>query len=446
MPMELSTADAKGTRKWIYPVLARGVWHRRRRLLAYGLIAWLLVAPWLKISGKQAIFFDILHGRIYFLGGTFRIHETLVFLSFILFLFSSFLLLTAVLGRVFCGWACPQTVFMEFVFRPIERFFEGMGFKQKIFLKNDLAERLPAFILKWFLFILVAVILGNTFVAYFMGSHRLIPMILEGPSQNLGPFIFMLISSLIILFQFGWFREQVCLFVCPYGRLQSVLLDSDSLVVAYDPHRGEPRGKPGQTTGDCVDCKMCVHVCPTGIDIRNGLQMECVQCTQCMDACDRVMETLHRTPRLIRYQIGKIWRPRLFFYSLILLAAAISLIGFTSSRKNFSASIHRESTRELFSMDADGFIVNPVRVHLTNLSDKELHIRFIPGAPSNLEIISPEGDPVLRPEEKSTVYLLLRLSPKNFENLSGKIDVNFQAVDQTGVSHLFKVRMLGPVL
>ncbi len=450
--IELSTADAEGRRKWIYPLVVKGAWWLRRKVLAYGLIAWLLAAPWISIGSGPAVFFDLVHRKIHFLGLTFWVNETVIFLSFVLFLLSSVLVLTAVLGRVFCGWACPQTVFMEFVFRPIERFLEGMGANQKNFYATPFHERFPHWLAKWSIFLVIALVLGNTLVAYLFGTNRLLEMMAEGPSSNWGPFVTMLIASGIILFQFGWFREQVCLFVCPYGRLQSVLLDRDSLIVAYDKNRGEPRGKAGKTSGDCVDCKMCVNVCPTGIDIRNGLQMECVHCTLCVDACDSIMDKLGRARGLIRYQTEaevegakrRVFRPRMFVYSFLVLIFSGLVIGLTATRKEFHATVHRESGRDIFDIGQDRLVSNPVRIHFSNYSLQEKVIHFQNPDPTDLQIVVPQGEMKIPAGEKLTVHLLLKLPPSHFHESFGLKEVMFEAADQQGMSRNLKIRMVGP--
>lgn len=452
MDIDLSTTTTDGLRKWVYPILAPGRWWKRRRLFAWGLIAWLLVAPWLKVGGHQAVFFDLINRRIHFLGLTFWVNEFMVILFFILLVLSTIVMLTVILGRVFCGWACPITVFMEFVFRPIEIWLEGSGAKQKEFRSKPLSERLLPFVVKWVLFVAIAVILGNTFVAYLMGSHRMLDLIAEGPSAHFGPFMFMLISSGVILGQYGWFREQICLFVCPYGRLQSVMLDKDSLIVGYDKNRGEPRGKLGSTTGDCIDCKLCVRVCPTGIDIRNGLQLECVHCTQCIDACDSIMDKINKPQGLIRYQTeaeveGKktrFLRPRLAIYSVVVVVASAFLVGYTSMRKDFRATIHRQSSSRLFEIDADDKIVNPVHIHLTNMSEKNLDIRFESISPSALEVIAPEGVVHLKSLEKTEVQLIVRLPHSEFHENFGLADVKFKAVSQDGQENELELRAVGP--
>lgn len=450
--IQLSTLDSEGGRKWVYPLLAAGKWFHRRAVVAAILIAWLLIAPWIQVQDKQGLFFDLVHDKIDFLGFTFWINETPVFLSFVLALFAGILLFTAVFGRIFCGWACPFPVFLEFAFRPIERWLEGAGASQKLFLARPLSDRLPQFLAKWFLFIAISFVVANTFVAYFFGSHRLIEMIQEGPILHWKTFLGVSVATAAMVFQYGWFREQICLFVCPYGRLQSILLDKDSIIVAYDSKRGEPRGRAGKTSGDCVDCKLCVHVCPTGIDIRQGLQLECLHCTQCIDACDSIMTKFNRPPGLIRYQTeneveGKprrILRPRPAIYSSLLLVASIFLVSFTAGRKEFSATLHRQSYRDLYTRDDAGLIQNEVRLHILNKSDTVLIIQFKPLSPEGLQVISPQGPAEMTGGSEQERHLILKLPSDAFKNYSGSRLVRLQLIDQNLIHQDFEVQMLGP--
>lgn len=453
MHTDLSTTEVDGGRKWVFPQYVAGLWWRRRRFVAYALMAWLFAAPWIRINHHQAIFFDIFHGKIHFLGLTFWVNELAAVLFFVLFLFSSIIFVTVILGRVFCGWACPITVFMEFIFRPIERVLEGSGARQKQVHAREVADRLISFTTKYTLFALVALVLGNTFVAYFMGSHRLIPMIVEGPSAHWGPFLFMSISSGIIFFQYSWFREQICLFVCPYGRLQSVLLDKDSLIVAYDRMRGEPRGRLGTTHGDCVDCKLCVRVCPTGIDIRKGLQLECLHCTACVDACDSIMDKINKPRGLIRYQTERevevktrrVFRPRLIIYSAVMLLSSALLFGYISTRADFRMTFHRES-RDLFTLQDGDIIVNAFRVNVINQIDEEIEIHLESRNEQDLQIEIPEKPIRLQAMEKKAIHVLLKVPKEKFRGTYGLLEAKLRAFDQKGNSLKdIEVRMVGPI-
>lgn len=446
MYTELSTADETGRRKWVYPILSKGKWWFRRKVVAWGLILFLFVIPWTKIKGNPTIQLDFFGGKIHFFGLTFWAHENVVVLGFILFLLALILLITAVFGRIFCGWVCPMTVFMEYVFRPVERLLEGMGLPQKKFHSLPFSKRWPRSAAKLLIFAVIALAISNTMIAYVFGRETVIQMIEDGPFAHWPSFFGMSIVWGLIFFQFSWFREQMCTFVCPYGRLQSLLLDKDSLIVAYDKIRGEPRGKPSQVTGDCVDCKMCIQVCPTGIDIRNGLQLECIHCTACMDACDVVMSKLKRPLGLVRYQTemeveGKkrrIIRPRLAIYSFILLFASALLIGFNAGRTDLYATIHREAgSSNMFTETPDGYVINPLKIHLRNRSEEAHGFNVRAVSPAGMELILPQGSFLLQPGEKQTVHLLAKVPKESFKGTGGKIEAEielFEADPSTGAA------------
>lgn len=451
--VELSTADVEGRRKWVFPSPPRGKWTNRRRLLAYLLISFFLLAPWIRLRSKPLVFVDIFNARIDFFGASYFINEAPVFLASVFFLFSAIFLFTALFGRVFCGWICPHTVFMEFVYRPIERVLEGYGAAQKLWKKRALSSRLPVLTTKLLIFFSIAFILSNSFLAYFLGADRLMVLIKEGPFEHWKLFLSVLICAGVFTFHFTWFREQLCLFVCPYGRLQSILLDKNSLIVAYDKVRGEPRGKVGSTTGDCVDCKACVRVCPTGIDIRDGLQLECVQCTACIDACDDIMTKVKRPLGLIRYQSEneverrpkKILRPRVLAYAALVLISFSLLLISTGTRSSFSAVINRESGREVFLVDSEGWVTNAVRMHLGNRLDVFNEIVIEALDPSTLQIVLPGRDKIrLAPQSKDTLHMLLKLPQEEFQAGNGLRDIKLKVSDHLGNEKMMKLRLLGP--
>ncbi len=310
-PDRLSTTDAKGRRIFIYPADVRGFFRRKRTQVQSFLVILFLILPWIKINGQQALLLDLAQRRFEIFGLSLRAHNApLLFFVFSSAAFGLFFA-TAVWGRVWCGWACPQTVFIDGVFRKIERWIEGPALERR---RLDAAplnlKKLLKKAAKWMLYLVATLIVTHSFLAYFVGTEHLAKMIQRSPSENWGSFLFMLISSAVILFDFAWFREQFCTIVCPYGRFQSVLMDRGSMIVAYDVQRGEPRTTPqakvlskthNTKLGDCVNCYRCVQVCPTGIDIRRGVQMECIACTACIDACDEVMTKVKKPTGLIRY-------------------------------------------------------------------------------------------------------------------------------------------------
>ena len=310
-PDRLSTTDARGRRLFVFPADVKGYFRNRRTWVQRILIAFFLLLPWLKIQGRQALLLDISQRRFEIFGLSLRAHNA----PLLLFVFATaafgLFFATTVFGRVWCGWACPQTVFIDGIFRRIERWIEGPALERRKLEHAPLSlQKLTKRVSKWTLYIAATLVITHSFLAYFVGTDHLTEMIKRPPQENWGSFLFMVISSAVILFDFAWFREQFCTILCPYGRFQSVLMDKGSLIVAYDSTRGEPRATPqakvlskthNSRLGDCVNCYRCVQVCPTGIDIRRGLQMECIACTSCIDACDDVMTKLKKPTGLIRY-------------------------------------------------------------------------------------------------------------------------------------------------
>ena len=305
----LATTDSKGNRIYLYLTDTHGRWKTRRSQLSIFLILLFLGLPWVKIGGHQALLLDILNRRFAIFGLTFWAHDA----PLLFFILGGAVILiafiTAIWGRVWCGWACPQTVFVEQVFRRVERWIEGDALDRKRLDESSFSfYKARKKFSKWFIFFLLALIISHSLLAYFIGTEALEQMIKSSPAENPGAFLLMLGVALGIFFDFAWFREQFCTIVCPYGRFQSVLMDNQSTVVAYDVKRGEPRrgsASSNQPSGDCVNCYRCVQVCPTGIDIRRGVQLECIACTACMDACDDVMSRLKKPLGLIKYgQLG----------------------------------------------------------------------------------------------------------------------------------------------
>ncbi len=336
----VTTIRADGSRFFLHPSDARGFWTRARRWSAWLLVAIYLALPWIPIGGHPAVFLDVGGRRFHLFGFTLAFQDVWLLFFAITGLGFSLFLITSLLGRVWCGWACPQTVFLEHVYRRVERWLEGDAVARR---QLDAAPWTTAKLLrrggKQVIFVALSAIITHLFLAYFVSLPELWSMLHHSPRDNWGAFLFMAVATAILYFNFAWFREQLCLIICPYGRLQSVLIDDHSLVIAYDATRGEPRGKAGTPdAGACIDCNRCVQVCPTGIDIRQGLQIECIACAACVDACDEVMTKVKRPTGLVRYDSAKgfaggrtRWlRPRIWIY-LVLLAAGATVASFALS-------------------------------------------------------------------------------------------------------------------
>jgi len=357
----LSTMNPDGSRRWIRPLAAMGRWWRRRRVVAWILMVLFTALPWLSIGGKPVMLLDVAHRDFIFLGVTFKPTETLLLALLLLAVFFGIFLVSALLGRAWCGWACPQTVYLEFLYRPIERWVEGKGARSK---DHKVAPWRVA--LKYGLYLALSLHLSNTFLAYFAGPRQVLQWSLHAPQAHPVAFGIVVAVTALMMFDFASFREQMCTLVCPYARLQSVLLDRDSLIVGYDRRRGEPRGKKRREddaadTGDCIDCGLCVAACPTGIDIREGLQLECIACTQCIDACDAVMDKIKRPRDLVGFasQNGldglphKLLRLRVVVYPVILVALLGGLIyGLVNRRMGEAMLLRNQAAVSVISGDS----------------------------------------------------------------------------------------------
>jgi cytochrome c oxidase accessory protein FixG len=308
----ISTIDSKGKRAWVFPKIPSGKLYDRRKWLSYFLLIFLLGAPFIKINGNQFLMFNVLERKFNIFSFPFWPQDFHLFVISMIIGVVGLALFTVAFGRIFCGWFCPQTIFMEMVFRRIEFWIEGdRGAQMRLDKQPWDAEKIRKKTFKTIVFFIISFLIANVFLAYLISSDELIRFIKEGPTKNVSTLIALLIFTGVFYFIYAWFREQVCIIACPYGRMQGVLLDNKTINVAYDHVRGE--GENGRAKfnknedrtalgkGDCIDCKVCVHVCPTGIDIRNGVQLECINCTACIDECDSIMEKVGLPLGLIRY-------------------------------------------------------------------------------------------------------------------------------------------------
>ncbi len=328
----VTTIDADGSHVILHPAGAHGRFTRWRQIVAAILIIIYLSLPWIPVGSYPAVFLDLANRRFHLFGWTLAAQDMWLLFFLISGLGFSLFFVTALLGRVWCGWACPQTVFLEQVYRRIERWLEGDAPARRALDRAPWnAAKLFRRVAKHALFIVVSLVITHLFLAYFISLPELWAIMQSDPAEHWTAFGFVFISAGLLYFNFAWFREQLCIVICPYGRIQSALTDDHSLVIGYDDLRGEPRGKPGTAgAGDCIACNRCVQVCPTGIDIRHGLQLECIGCAACIDACDDVMTRLHRPRGLIRYDslvgfgrgLTRWIRPRTIVYGILLLLGA----------------------------------------------------------------------------------------------------------------------------
>lgn len=396
----IATVDAQGKRKWVYARKPKGKFYNARTIVSLFFFAIFLVLPFIKLNGRPLFMFNIPEAKFIIFGKVFWPQDFVVFgvamVTGILFI----VLFTAAFGRLFCGWVCPQTNFMEMLFRKLEYLIEGDASEQQRRDKGPWnAEKIRVKTTKHVSFFLIAFLIANYFLAYIIGVDALLAIIREPVSEHIGGFFSLVIFSGVFYAVYAFFREQACTVVCPYGRLQSVLLDRNSVVVAYDYKRGEPRGKakPGVTIGDCVDCFQCVRVCPTGIDIRNGTQMECVGCTACIDACDAIMVGMKRPTGLIRYDSeagiaeGKklSYTGRMKFYTVALLILAGLLTTLLVTRHNVDGTIVR-APGLLFQEVGEDSLSNLYSFKYRNktLDDINLALKLENGAPGQIKLVT----------------------------------------------------------
>ena len=382
----IATVDESGKRKWIYAYQPKGRFYNIRSILSVFYFLIFFGLPFIKIDGRPLFQFNIPEARFILFGKIFWPQDFFIFgLTMVTFVFF-IILFTAAFGRLFCGWACPQTNFMEMMFRRVEYWVLGDAPAQRQ-LKNApwTSKKIIKVSVKHVLFFLLSFIIANFFLAYIIGIDALEKIITEPVTEHVAGFASILVFSGIFYGVYAFFREQACTVVCPYGRLQSVLLDKNSMIVAYDYKRGEPRGnfkkQAELSLGDCIDCHQCVKVCPTGIDIRNGVQMECVGCTACIDACNNIMDSINKPRGLIRYasenSIAKgeplhyTVRMKLYTALCFLLLAILSVILIT--RKDVDATVIRTAGMLYQERGVDS-ISNLYNIKLINKTTKDISL------------------------------------------------------------------------
>ncbi len=432
---KISTVDEEGKRIWIFPKKPKGKYYNRRRIMSWFFLAFLFAGPHIRIGGEPLLMFNILERKFVILGNVFWPQDMYLFASAFIIALVSIILFTVVFGRLFCGWICPQTVFLEMVFRPIEYWIEGdrnaqMKLKKAPWTKEKIFKR----ILKHTIYFVISFMIANTFLSYIIGSEALWEIQLDKPSEHIVGLLLITIFSGVFYGVFAWMREQVCTTVCPYGRLQGVLLDRDTVNVTYDYKRGEPRGKlkksESEPKGDCVDCGLCVQVCPTGIDIRNGTQLECVNCTACIDECNTVMNKVGKPEGLIRYASEasiadkKDWgltvRAKAYVGLLCLLLVVFSFI--IANRSVIDGTILR-AYGTTYKQKADGTYINFYKFKFVNKAADEKQVWLsLENLDGGIKIIG--GDTLnIKPDEPVEGTFIVELQEEQLDGLKTLLEI-----------------------
>lgn len=457
-----ASMDEQGRRVFIFPASVSGVWRRYRTVVEIFLIIFFLVLPWIKIGGHQALLLNIGDRQFSIFGLTFWAHDAPLIFFILAFLTLGLAFITAVWGRIWCGWGCPQTVFIDGVFRRFEYWIIGSHIQQRNLAKAPWSmKKFFKLGVLWSLFLVASLIIAHSFLAYFVGADRLVEMTQNNPTENWTIFVVMGFITAVILFDFGWFREQFCIIMCPYGRFQSVLMDDDSVTVSYDPVRGEPRKgevKEGEQQGDCIDCYKCVAVCPTGIDIREGLQLECIGCTACIDACDEVMEKIDKPKGLIRYATGnslkglksKFLTPRVGIYSVLLITVVSALIFFVSQRQDIVVTVLRgkDNPYQVVQNNGEEQVINHFKLQIKNQTFDELNIEMALPAiwkDKKVELVSQSKTIELQGGMNSTLHIFIKFPP-SVTGASGSENIKLDFVDTNNKKLRVEenVKLVGP--
>ena len=457
----IGTIDDSGKRNYIHPKKPKGRYYNYRTYLSWFLLAFLFSAPFIKVNGNQFLLFDIIDRKFNIFGFPFWPQDFYLLVISMLVGIVFVIVFTVVYGRIFCGWICPQTIFMEMIFRKVEYLIEGDRTKQIKLAKQPWnAEKYRKKITKWFIFFLISFLIANVFLAYIVGSDAVLAYIKEGPLAHISTLINLLVFTAIFYFVFAWFREQVCIIVCPYGRLQGVLLDNKSINVAYDFVRGEGEkgrkpirkgeDRPNTGNGDCIDCKQCVQVCPTGIDIRNGTQLECINCTACIDACDTIMDSVGFDRGLIRYasedEIEKKekfkFNARLIAYSILLTVLVGTLVTMLFLRTDVEATVLRLPGQNFQTTLTS--VRNVYTVKLINKTTKDFNnveIKLI-SHKGSVQLVG--GDLTLKKQDLTEGTLFIDIDKSDLKSSSEKITLgvysNGKLIDKT------KTNFTGPLI
>ncbi|MFP4845681.1 cytochrome c oxidase accessory protein CcoG [Winogradskyella sp. PE311] len=458
----IGTINEDGKRNWIFPKKPSGYYYEKRKIVSYILLAFLFAAPFVKINGNQFLLFNILERRFNIFGYPFWPQDFHLFVISMIIGVVFITLFTVGFGRIFCGWICPQTIFMEMVFRRIEYWIDGDRNKQKRLKRQKWnSEKIRKRLLKWFIFLVVSFLIANVFLAYLIGSNKLLKYMIDGPFEHVNTLIPLIIFTGVFYFIFAWFREQVCIIACPYGRLQGVLLDTKSIVVAYDHKRGEAEN--GRKTfrknedrkalghGDCIDCSQCVNVCPTGIDIRNGTQLECVNCTACIDECDHIMASINLPKGLIRYTSEENIEKKTSFkltnrmkgYIAVLIILFGVLAGMLALRNDVEAVILR-LPGQLYEHKDNGIISNVFTYKLVNKTTDTIdNISFkLRGIDGDIKMVSTTETFKVNAQGIAEGTLFIELNQNDLSGDKNKLRIDVFSNEE--IIETTKVSFLGP--
>lgn len=450
-----SSLRSDGSRNYVHPADVHGRFTTLRNVVFLVLIAIYVVLPFVQVGGHPAVFLDIANRRFFLFGGVFNAQDFWLVFFLLSGVGLTLLIVTAIKGRIWCGYACPHTVFLEGVFRRIERWIEGPRATR---IRRNAAffsfDKLWRKVLKHGVYVLLALLLSHVFVSYFVSLPSLVDMVQRSPAEHPTAFTWVVAMSAILYFNFSWFREQLCLIICPYGRLQSAMTDRDTMVIGYDVARGEPRGKASDPTkGDCIDCKRCVVVCPTGIDIRNGLQMECVGCAACVDACDEIMDKVGTPRGLVRYDSlngleGRpkhVARPRLFFYAGIAGLWLVGTVFAFAQHTEFEANVLRHEGSP-FAV-GDGEVRNSMRIHLVNKTGETQTFLIEPAADSvaPLELVIPRSRVEVSSLGSTYIPILAKLPASAVEpGLQVRLRISIEGSGEDDSSRIVEASFIGP--
>lgn len=455
----IATVDEKGRRIWIYPKKPSGHYHNARVVVTVLLLSLLFAGPFVKIGGQPLLLFNIFDRKFIIFGQAFWPQDFVLLAISLLAFFLFIILFTVVFGRIWCGWMCPQTLFMEMVFRKIEYFIEGdMAAQRRLAKAPWTFDKIKKKTLKHIAFLAVAVLIAHTLMAYLVGVEQTAFFVNTSPASNLGAFSGMIGFTAVFYWLFAFFREQACIAVCPYGRLQGVLLGKESIVVAYDWLRGEPRGhlkkkvatiEPVQQ-GDCIDCSMCVQVCPTGIDIRNGTQMECVNCTACIDACDDVMIKIGKPKGLIRFAsynsimngVQKIWNGRVIGYSVV-LALLLGALTFALATRSDVETTFLKVSGTLYQREP-GLITNLYNAEFVNKTFDDIKLDVRVESPGYVQLKNVDGKEIVVPAEGMSKSVFFIKIPED-KVTSARTVVRIGIYQDGRKIESLKVKFIGPV-